>query len=74
MSLVDASERLVAPPKDWSLADSAVEDVDGRWASRQGSPGGEIRASAQSPTSARRRMEPLWSPVVATGGNQRQID
>jgi hypothetical protein len=20
------------------------------------------------------RMEPLWSPVVATGGNQRQID
>jgi hypothetical protein len=21
-----------------------------------------------------RRMEPLWSPVVATGGNQRQID
>ncbi len=22
----------------------------------------------------RQRMEPLWSPVVATGGNQRQID
>jgi hypothetical protein len=21
-----------------------------------------------------RKMEPLWSPVVATGGNQRQID
>ncbi len=20
------------------------------------------------------RMEPLWSPVVATGGNQQQID
>jgi len=34
MSLVDASERLVAPPNHESLADSAVEDVDGRWASR----------------------------------------
>ena len=34
MSLVDASERFVAPPKDESLVDSAVEDVDGRWASR----------------------------------------
>jgi hypothetical protein len=33
------------------------------------------RAAAQPVTKTDKlRMEPLWSPVVATGGNQRQID
>src|SRR5437667_11104158 len=34
-----------------------------RWPSLQG----------RSSQKRQRRMEPLWSPVVATGGNQRQI-